>query len=678
MRSLPTRLLGVTAAGALLASLAAVNAAAADPAPVALVQNNETQPVYGMSDAITLKVNIQTGVDTDKDGHPDTVQLRLKRPHTAAGVKVPTIIEPSPYNYTQSDRLPYHETQLKSDGTPSIAQYFADQFSALFPDADPNQDPDVPAVNLPQGAAPVPAKADMWDMTWESWFDNYFVPRGYAVADLDALGTGKSTGCPNPGSSNEQAGVKAAVDWLNGSAVGTDENGNPVTATDWSNGSVALKGKSYDGALSVEGAASGVKGLKTVVSVAGIPDWYRYSRSNGMPVAPGGANGYDLDNLATFVNSGPSRAACKAIIASNLTDKVAFNSGDRTAFWNERNYASSNALMNTKASVFLIQGTRDETVRPEGTLSYWQALQQYGIPSKLWTFQGTHMRPYQLRRDEYVRQMHLWYDHWLYNLDNGIMDEPKVDVQKPDLSGWTTQSSWPAPEATNVTLKMHADGSLSSGYGGLSVSQSMTDKGDAIDTESVLDPNGASNADSLAYITPKLTDAVTLEGFPSFSVNASLNGPSPYLTALLVDYGPQKYTAYSGSTSGQATLCDGVADGTNTGCSAPYTTGIYYPTSHPNFRVVARGWLDGRNYMNDSTTSLLTDGSVHQFQWKGQPTEYTVPAGHQLGVVLVSSDKKYTPRYVGTSGTESSTLTARTEFSSVTLPVKAGGAALGG
>ena len=33
---------------------------------------------------------------------------------------------------------------------------------------------------------------------WPLFYDNYFVPRGYAVVLLDMVGTDNSTGCPSP------------------------------------------------------------------------------------------------------------------------------------------------------------------------------------------------------------------------------------------------------------------------------------------------------------------------------------------------------------------------------------------------------------------------------------------------------------------------------------------------
>ncbi|MFD7984250.1 CocE/NonD family hydrolase [Kitasatospora indigofera] len=679
MRSLPTRLLGVAVAGALLVTLGATATATAVQPP--LIANAETQPIYGMADAIRLTVNITTPVDTDNDGKNDTVQLRLKRPATAAGVKVPTIIEPSPYNMLTDDRLPHHDFTLEGDGT-SISTLFPDSYTNIFGFNAFGDDPEEGDLGIVSpGTGLRERKTDVWDMTYESWFDNYFVPRGYAVADLDALGTGHSTGCPGLGSKAEQAGVKAAVDWLNGRTTGVDATTNKsVTATDWSSGNVALKGKSYDGALSIEGAASGVAGLKTVVSSAGFADWYTYTRDNGAVVGPGGGDpGYDLDNLATYVNTGPSREACKAIITSTLTDKLDRSTGDRNSFWDERNYASPTAIANTKASVFLLQGTRDNIVRPEGTLSYWDALQAKGVPSKMWVFQADHKRAYNLRRDEYVLQMHHWYDHWLYNIDNGIMNEKKVDVQQSDLTTWSTQDTWPASGTTGVKLALHADGTLSTGAKGASTDQSITDTGATTTPEAAMSGNGASNANSLAYLTPALNQPLTLEGAPSFSIKAKLNGVSPYLTAMLVDYGPQSYGFYDGDdTDPTHTLCDGTADGTNTGCSAPYkkfTRGV--SLAHPNFRVISRGWLDSRNnQFGDRKEFWVIDNLSYTFNWTGQPTNYTVPAGHQLGIVLVSTDKIYTPHYVGTSGTATTTLTATTESSTVTLPVKSGQQAL--
>src|SRR5690606_39420094 len=103
-----------------------------------------------------------------------------------------------------------------------------------------------------------------------------------------------STGCPTSGDRGEQAGARAAVDWLNGRARGWAPDGTPVRA-DWSTGNVGMIGQSYNGTLPNMAAATGVPGLKAVVPIAAISSWYDYYRANGGVVAPGGYQGEDLD-----------------------------------------------------------------------------------------------------------------------------------------------------------------------------------------------------------------------------------------------------------------------------------------------------------------------------------------------------------------------------------------------
>ena len=41
-------------------------------------------------------------------------------------------------------------------------------------------------------------------------------------------------------------------------------------------------GKSYDGTLANAVAATGVKGLETIVPISAIGSWYKYQRTNGV------------------------------------------------------------------------------------------------------------------------------------------------------------------------------------------------------------------------------------------------------------------------------------------------------------------------------------------------------------------------------------------------------------
>ena len=230
----------VAAAALALAGLAVGGPAVAKADPPN-VQNGETQPAYSYQDAIRERVFIPVaGVDQDNDGVTDRVAIDIIRPkESGPSLKVPAIIDDSPY-YTSVGRG--NETQFIH--------------------------------TTPQGVL------DKFPL----FYDNFFVPRGYAFIAAEAIGTAFSTGCPLHGGPGDVAGFKAVVDWLMGRVPGyrtVDGTTNPVVA-DWNNGKNAMIGKSYDGTFANGVASTGVDGLTTIVPISAISDWYDYSRMGGI------------------------------------------------------------------------------------------------------------------------------------------------------------------------------------------------------------------------------------------------------------------------------------------------------------------------------------------------------------------------------------------------------------
>jgi X-Pro dipeptidyl-peptidase len=231
------RRLAAAAAAALALTLTAGTKAAADP-PGIVVAGGETQEAFGYTDAIRQRVLVPSDFDSDGDGVGDVIAMDIMRPAASdQGMKVPVIVDASPY-YSTLGRG--NESQLKVDG------------------------------------------ADGLLAQWPLFLDNYFVPRGYAVALVDMTGTNHSTGCPTvQGYTDNQAAVMA-IDWLNGRRPGYDQNGNPVTAASWHDGRTGMIDKSYDGSLAAAAATTGVAGLTTVVTESGPYQYYDYTRSNGV------------------------------------------------------------------------------------------------------------------------------------------------------------------------------------------------------------------------------------------------------------------------------------------------------------------------------------------------------------------------------------------------------------
>lgn len=58
-----------------------------------------------------------------------------------------------------------------------------------------------------------------------------------------------------------------------------------------------------------------------------------------------------------------------------------------------------------------------------------------------------------------------WFDHWLKDVDNGIMDEPPVTVFTLGENRWQHLADWPPPAMRAVRWFLHSDGSANSLHG---------------------------------------------------------------------------------------------------------------------------------------------------------------------------------------------------------------------
>lgn len=569
---------------AVIAVLLTPSAAASASPPTA--KQPGTQPTYDYTQAIREQVWVQTGVDSDFDGQPDRVAVRIIRP--AASRKVPVIFQASPY-YAGLNDVPNHD-DIDRDG----------------------------AAGLTKTSAADRAES----ITFAGYLDNYFVPRGYAVVFADSLGTGGSTGCPTSGGRNETLGMKAVVDWLNGRAKAFDADGNKVRA-DWSTGRTGMIGVSYNATLPNAVAATGVKGLETIVPIAGISSWYDYYRANGGVVAPGGFQGEDLDVLARAVLTRANPEVCAGVM-DDIERAQDRETGDYSAFWAERDYTRD--VNKVRASVFLVHGLHDENVRTLQAGQWWDGLAARNVPRKIWLHQAAHTDPFNIRRDVWLTTLHRWFDYWLYRIDTGIMREPMADVEVAP-NQWTTAPTWPVPSTHPVSLR------LGSGARQTFVDNPARTAEDLVASPELSDPN------RLVYLFPASSSETRISGTAEITVKADVSGASPYLTALLVDYGSAE--RYAGVRTLAVQDCVGPGIEGDPGC---FNRREYVTATTP-YEIVTRGWLDTRNRTSPSRTVPVVPGRPYTFQWKLQSTDHVFAPGHRIGVVLISTERDHTLRY---------------------------------
>jgi X-Pro dipeptidyl-peptidase len=582
------RTVTIFAVSAALTTLGVGTTAAAEVKPSGIVvEGGVTQPVFSYSDAIQEVVYVETPMDSDGDGHNDLIAMDIIRPReTEQGLKIPTIMEASPY-YGRSSQPPPDRTR----GFPG-------------------------------------------------WWDEYFVPRGYAIAQVEMQGTGRSYGCPTTGGPEDTISIKAAVDWLNGRARGYYSDGKEAVAG-WSTGNVGMQGVSYVGTLPNAVATEGVPGLRTVVPIAAISNWYNYANDQGIAWAGWGTRYTEyLANYVSVGRSAPGSAsveACKARIKA-LGDAEQASDSDFTPFWQERDYVpTANKIKTAKTAVFMVHGLTDYNVKTMNFANLWYEVAKRQMPRKIWIHRGAHANPTSFRNAEWQSVMHRWMDHWLYDIENGIMDEPMADIQRPDGS-WETHTSWPDASAADVNLSFgpatdEVAGTLSLDPPAGNPTQSFVDQ---VESQAIKvgDPAQARSG-RLVYVTPPLTQDVRLSGSPSLDVRMSTNATSALLSAMLVDYGEGPTVTVAGKEPLELVQepCQPEDLANLTGCATPMeVTAAITPE-----RVLAWGHVNVQNVPDLRRSNDLTPGKQYDVRWNTMPTEHIIPAGHRIGLVLTGN-----------------------------------------
>jgi X-Pro dipeptidyl-peptidase len=165
-----------------------------------------------------------------------------------------------------------------------------------------------------------------------------------------------------------------------------------------------------------------------------------------------------------------------------------------------------------------------------------------------------HVDPFDVNRADWVDELHRWFDYWLWQLPNGVMDDPRVEVETSPGT-FTKYASWPAPGSaqTQLFLQPGADaGALGlAPAAGAEQTTTFTDSQRQRETQMLADSTTV-NDGRRVFLSPPLTRAVHLSGTPVVQLSAQIdNKTGAQLGAILVDYGP------AWSTTSTTTACRG-------------------------------------------------------------------------------------------------------------------------
>ncbi len=590
---------------------------------------------------VTGEVWVESQSDSDRDGRLDRIHVNFNLPReTQTGLDVPVIYEDSPYfaaTGAASNWLVDHELG---------AQPPARDAQAFFP-----------------GTNTSPNISNDYEAVW--------LPRGFGVVHSESPGTGHSDGCPTSGGPNETAAAKAVIDWLNQRAPAyTTRTGTALApAVDWHNGRAAMIGVSYNGTLPIGAASTGVEGLKAIVPISAISDWYGYYRENGLVRAPHSAEGgrgtnafqgEDLDVLADVVYSrrdeGNPRTICRPVI-DELTALVARDSGDRTAVWRERAYD----LTKIEAATLVAHGGNDFNVMTEQAARLYAALRSQGTPHAFYFHQDGH------GGDPPDFLLNLWFTRYLWNQANGVENLARSWVVR--------EAAFCPPRATTVTAEASGTAQLTvASTAPFRVGLTLTiPQGNGTTTRVIKDIPDATHL-TLATAVPQRVDTGA-----TVDVRCGPDNPSPYAewpdpaaadTVMRMPAGPPETFTDDARVADTALLGTSNIDHRLLYVTEPLTENVRIsgaprvslrvafskpranvtaalvslPGSGSGGTILTRGWIDPENRTSDATSEPVSPGTFYTLSFAMQPKDTIVASGRRLALMVFSSDRQYTLR----------------------------------
>lgn len=663
---------------------------------VPVFENGLAQPVFpftdgktgekydpATSDIVRYCVYVESDYDMDGDGKRDLVKVFVQVPRSAVegNYKAATLFEARPYC-----------AGVQEDGYDHMKEVAEKEYRKFdLADLDHKAAPRVPSGSA--SAMDLALKADPSDwyykdkgstnsMVYENIDSfNYYLVRGFAVIVSAGFGALGSDGFNYVGSEYERDAFKSVVEWIHGDRVAyADREGTITTKADWANGNVAMTGRSYAGTMPFAVATTGVEGLKTIVPVAGIADWYSQQNMQG-------AQRYwpkeMLNSFLAYYCS--SRYNDSTLSEKQLDDIAAFHhelslQQLKCGFdYDEKFWGSGNYRLNAdkiKCPALIVQGLNDENVSTKQFEMMLKSFQKAGQTVKAILHQGPHITPTMPNKgygilidgkfyDDIVNE---WISHYLYSVENQAEDMPAVLVQtNHDQRKWETSASWD----TGHNMK------LTSGSTGTAVIDTDWEAA-GISAKNFDDVMGTTSTNmGQRYVTRPFEKAVTIQGTVCLHLKAALKDGDAEadfhpenrndVDTLTMKLGASRISGRMDDVEIAILLCD-VCDtefdsiqttdperniipvttvkegGIINGGDLPAFDEAEFTTVHKKYRVITRAFADLCNpeagYEPETATNSieLKKGEYHNYHIYLNATRYTVEPGHSLAIVIATED----------------------------------------
>ena len=663
---------------------------------VPVFENGLAQPVFpftdgktgekydpATSDIVRYCVYVESDYDMDGDGKRDLVKVFVQVPRSAVegNYKAATLFEARPYC-----------AGVQEDGYDHMKEVAEKEYRKFdLADLDHKAAPRVPSGSA--SAMDLALKADPSDwyykdkgstnsMVYENIDSfNYYLVRGFAVIVSAGFGALGSDGFNYVGSEYERDAFKSVVEWIHGDRVAyADREGTITTKADWANGNVAMTGRSYAGTMPFAVATTGVEGLKTIVPVAGIADWYSQQNMQGAQ------RYWPKEMLNSFLAYYCSSRYNDSTLSEKQLDYIAAFHHElslqqlKCGFdYDEKFWGSGNYRLNAdkiKCPALIVQGLNDENVSTKQFEMMLKSFQEAGQTVKAILHQGPHITPTMPNKgygilidgkfyDDIVNE---WISHYLYGVENQAENMPAVLVQtNHDQRKWETSASWD----TGHNMK------LTSGSTGTAVIDTDWEAA-GISAKNFDDVMGTTSTNmGQRYVTRPFEKAVTIQGTVCLHLKAALKDGDAEadfhpenrndVDTLTMKLGASRISGRMDDVEIAVLLCD-VCDtefdsiqttdperniipvttvkegGIINGGDLPAFDEAEFTTVHKKYRVITRAFADlcnpeaGYEPETAANSIELKKGEYHDYHIYLNATRYTVEPGHSLAIVIATED----------------------------------------
>jgi len=396
------------------------------------------------------------------------------------------------------------------------------------------------------------------------------VKNGYIIAVVDARGKGASYGRNfDPVTYEEGRYGYEITEWL--------------AAQPWCNGNVGMFGHSYSANMHFMIAAHAPPHLKAIFPSMGTFDIYRLvypggicrkiilekvTESYGAQEAETQVAPVDEDSKGNMLNAAKKQHEGNIMPIEHIRLPYRDSEEGELKPWTLNNPITHvQAVSKSGVAVYQWTGWFDAYARDS-----WQWFVNLKNPQKITCGPWAHSDYDPIKKEEryrlYAIEMLRWFDYWLKGIDNGIMNEPRINYAIMDEAGkwsWHSADEWPLSEVEVVeylfskgksgSVNSINDGLLLTGNGDEHEGEDAYDidftttvgecKGPRCPNRGLEDPNMHPNdVKGLTYTTPPLDDDITIIGHPVVTLYIKSTAHDGSFYAYLEEVDPNGYSHY--------------------------------------------------------------------------------------------------------------------------------------